>query len=115
MLSAAEAHERLVVADLGLPGLPGLLEPAVLAEQLGGPTTRSYLRYKPGTSAVALLDVAGRPVIAHAWGNAAPDKRGKALRHVTPGEVLLDAPEVGLLVVDGRVLLAHRPAHHRRP
>ena len=102
MLSAAEAHERLVVADLGLPGLPGLLEPAVLAEQLGGPTTRSYLRYKPGTSAVALLDVAGRPAIAHAWGNAARDKRGKSLRHVTPDEVLLDAHEVGLLVVDAR-------------
>lgn len=100
MLSAAEAHERLVVADPGLPGLAGLLEPAGLAERLGGPATRSYLRYKPGTSAVALLDVAGRPAIAHAWGNAARNKRGKSLRHVTPDEVLLDAHEVGLLVVD---------------
>lgn len=99
-MRSAEAHALLVERDPALPWLAVLLEDARLGECLGVPVTRTYLRYKPATSAVALLDVGGRPAIAHAWGSAAPDKRLKALRHVTPDDVLLDRPDAGLLVVD---------------
>lgn len=99
-MRSADAHALLVERDPALPGLAALLDGRLLGECLGVPVTRTYLRYKPGTSAVALLEVGSRSAIAHAWGSAAPDKRGKALRHVTPDDVILDRPDAGMLVVD---------------
>lgn len=99
-MRSAEAHGLLAAHDTGLPGLPALLDDTELTERLGQPVTRSYLRYKPGTSAIALVDVGGRAAIAHAWGAAAPDKRAKALLHVATEDVLLDDPARGMLVVD---------------
>lgn len=90
----------LAAHDTGLPGLRALLDDTVLNERLGQPVTRSYLRYKPGTSAISLVDVGGRAAIAHAWGGAGPEKRAKALLHVATEDVLLDDPARGLLVVD---------------
>lgn len=99
-MQSAEAHALLADRDPQLPGLRALLDDEVLSAQLGLPTRRSYVRYKPGTSAVALVDVDGRAAIAHAWGAAAPEKRAKALRDVEPDDVLLDRADDGLLVVD---------------
>ena len=70
MLSVDAAHARLAARDPALPELGLLLDPSGSADRLGGRATRSYLRYKPGTSAIALLDVGGRPAIAHHWGPA---------------------------------------------
>ena len=98
-MRSAEAHALLAHTDVGLPALPALLDDSVLTVRLGVPVTRSYLRYKPGTSATALVDVAGRPAIASAWGGGG-DKRAKALKHTAPEDILLDSPGEGLLVVD---------------
>lgn len=99
-MRSAEAYALLVAHDIALPGLSALLDDAVLSERLGAPSTRTYLRYKTGTNAVALVDVGGRAAIANAWPAGGGPKRTKALKHVTPDDVLLDAPDEGLLVVD---------------
>lgn len=99
-MRSADAHALLAAHDSALPALPDVLDGAVLGERLGAPVTSSYLRYKPGTSATALVDVAGRPAIAQAWPVGARAKRAKALKHVQPEDVLLDLPEEGLLVLD---------------
>ena len=99
-MRSAEAHARLVAHDTALPGLSALLDDVVLSERLGAPSTRTYLRYKTGTNATALVDVAGRPAIANAWPAGGGAKRAKALKDVAAADVLLDAPEDGLLVVD---------------
>lgn len=99
-MRSADAHALLADRDGALPALPALLDDTVLAGRLGAPVTRTYLRYKPGTSATALVDVAGRPAIASAWGAGSGDKRAKALKYTAPEDVLLDAPAEGLLVVD---------------
>lgn len=99
-MRSAEAHALLVAHDTALPGLSALLDDAVLSERLGAPSTRTYLRYKTGTNAVALVDVDGRPAIANAWPAGGGPKRTKTLKHVAPDDVLLDTPEEGLLVVD---------------
>lgn len=99
-MRSAEAHALLVEHDGRLPGLRVLLDDDELGQRLGSPATRSYLRYKPGTSAVSLVSVDGRAAIVHAWGAGAADKRAKSLRHVDPADVLLDDTDSGLLVVD---------------
>lgn len=99
-MRSVDAHALLTAADTGLPALPLLLDAVALAERFAAPVSRSYLRYKPGTSAIALVDVDGRPAIASAWSPGNGDKRAKALKHVDPDDVLLDAPEEGLLIVD---------------
>lgn len=99
-MRSAEAHALLSAHDRALPGLATLLDDAALSQRLGAPSTRTYLRYKPGTHAVALLDVDGRAAIAHASPAGAGPKRTKALKHVAPDDVLLDAPQEGLLVLD---------------
>lgn len=99
-MRSVDAHALLATADTGLPALPLLLDAVALAERFEAPVSRSYLRYKPGTSATALVDVDGRPAIASAWSPGKGDKRAKALKHVDPDDVLLDAPTEGLLVVD---------------
>ncbi len=99
-MRSADAHAILANHDPALPGLPDLLDADALGERLGAATTRSYLRYKPGTSATALIEVDGRSAIAHAWRPGAGDKRAKAVKHARPEDVLLDAPTDGLLVVD---------------
>lgn len=99
-MTSADAHAILAADDPALPALPDLLDATLLGDRLGAPTSRSYLRYKPGTSAIALVDVAGRSAIAQAWRPGSGDKRAKALKHAGPEDVLLDAPEDGLLVLD---------------
>lgn len=99
-MRSADAHALLAAHDPALPALPALLDGAVLGERLGAPATRSYLRYKPGTSATALVEVDGRRAIAQVWASASGAKRGKALKYAHAGDVLLDVPEEGLLVVD---------------
>lgn len=99
-MQSAEAHALLAGKDTALPGLPDLLDAAVLAERLGAPAIRSYLRYKPGTSATALVEVGARPAVAHAWRPGTGDKRAKALKHAKPEDILLDLPAEGLLVLD---------------
>lgn len=99
-MRSADAHELLVAHDAALPALGDLLDATRLAERLGAPVSRSYLRYKHGTSATALVDIGGRPAVAHAWRPAAGDKRAKALKYAAPEDVLLDLPERGLLVLD---------------
>lgn len=89
-------------ADPAVPGLAVLLDDAALSERLESPTRRTYVRYKPGTSAIALLDVDGRAAIGHAWGAAAAEKREKVLRRAPIGQVLLDDPPTGLVVVDAQ-------------
>lgn len=100
MRSVDEAHAHLVARDPDLPALEQLVEPDHLATRLGVPVTRGYLRYKPGTSAIALLDVGGRAAIGHVWGAAREEKRAKALRDLTDEQVLLDSPSEHLLVID---------------
>lgn len=99
-MRSAEAHALLAAHDPALPALADLLDAAALTERLGVPVSRGYLRYKPGTSAVTLLDVGGRPAIAQAWAPGSGDKRAKALKYAAAEDVLLDAPEDGLLVLD---------------
>lgn len=99
-MRSAEAHALLVARDTTLPGLSTLLDDAVLSERLGAPSVRRYLRYKIGTNATALVDVDGRAAIANAWPAGGGDKRAKTLKDVAPEDILLDVPEVGLLVVD---------------
>lgn len=99
-MRSAEAHALLVAHDTALPGLSALLDDAVLTERLSAPSTRTYLRYKTGTSAIARVDVDGRAAIAHAWPAGEGPKRTKALEQVDPDDVILDAPEEGVLVVD---------------
>lgn len=99
-MRSTDAHELLAAADAALTALPDLLDGALLGERLGAPVSRSYLRYKPGTSATALVDVDGRPAIAQAWAPGAEAKRAKALKYARPEDVLLDVPEDGLLVLD---------------
>ncbi len=101
MLSVEAAHARLVAADPGLPGLAALLDPEPVAQRLGVPVRRRYLRYKPGAGVLALLDVDGAPAIGHAWAETKGAKRAKALRHAGD-DVLLDDPISGLLVVAAR-------------
>lgn len=100
-MPAHDAHELLAAHDPAVGSLRLLLGTG-LAERLGAPVTRGYLRYKPGTSATALLDVDGRSAIGYAWGPAREEKRHKAVRRVTAEDVLLDDPAAGLLVVDAR-------------
>ena len=90
----------LAAHDPALPALADLLDGHILGERLGATVHRSYLRYKPGTSATALIEVDGRPAIAQAWAAGSGAKRAKALKHARPEDVLLDAPEEGLLVLD---------------
>lgn len=99
-MRSAEAHALLSAHDRALPGLATLLDDAALSERLGAPSTRTYLRYKTGTNAIALVDVDGRAAIAHASPAGAGPKRAKALENAAPGDVLLDAPQEGLLVLD---------------
>ena len=99
-MRSADAHALIAERDPALPALPELLDGALLGQRLGAPVTRTYLRYKPGTSAVALVDVAGRPAIAQAWRPGAGDKRGKALKDAGAEDILLDDPDAGLLVLD---------------
>lgn len=99
-MRSAEAHDRLAGADPLLPSLAALLDEGILSERLGERAVRRYLRYKPGTTAIALVDLAGRAAIAQAWPTGANAKRAKALKHAEPADVLLDDPESGLLVVD---------------
>ncbi|MGO1166204.1 MAG: phosphotransferase [Janibacter sp.] len=97
---AHDAHALLAAQDAALPALGDLLDATPLAERLGAPVSRSYVRYKHGTSATALLDIGGRPAVAHAWRPGAGDKRAKALKYAAPEDVLLDLPAAGLLVLD---------------
>lgn len=90
----------MVAADEQLPSLRLVLDDAALAQRAGMPARRTYLRYKPGTSVVAAVALGGRATIVYGWGGAAPQKRAKTLRRVHPGDVLLDDPALGLLVVD---------------
>lgn len=99
-MRSAEAHALLAAHDRALPGLSALLDDAALSERLGAPSTRTYLRYKTRTNATALVDVDGRAAIANAWPAGGGAKRAKALTDVDPEDVLLDAREDGLLVVD---------------
>lgn len=99
-MSSADAHAALAAHDTALPGLATVLDDDILGERIGAPSARSYLRYKTGTSAIALVDVDGRAAIATARPVVREDKRAKALKHVEPGDVLLDNPSEGLLVVD---------------
>lgn len=99
-MRSAEAHALLTAHDTALPALPELLDGDLLAARLGAAVSRSYLRYKPGTSASALIDVGGRPAIAQAWQPGSGDKRAKALKYAGAGDVLLDDPADGLLVLD---------------
>ena len=99
-MRSADAHALLADHDTALPGLPAVLDGALLGERLAAPVHRSYLRYKPGTSATALVDVDGRPAIAQAWTPEAGAKRAKALKYARPEDVILDIPEEGLLVLD---------------
>lgn len=110
-MRSVEAHTILARHDHALPGLPVLLDDAALGRRLGRSVRRSYLRYKHGTSAAALLDVDGRAAIAYAWGAGRQEKRAKALRHAAAGDVLLDEPAEGLLVVDA-MTDRHLPALH---
>ncbi len=99
-MRSADAHALLAAHDDALPALPDVLDAGVLGERLGAPVGRSYLRYKPGTSATALVDVDGRRAIAQAWTPGAGAKRAKALKYARAEDVLLDVPEEGLLVLD---------------
>lgn len=99
-MRSADAHAILAAHDVALPALADVLDPAALGERLGASTSRSYLRYKPGTSATALVRVDGRPALAQAWRPGSGDKRAKALKYALEEDVLLDVPEQGLLVLD---------------
>ena len=88
MLSCADLS--LVARDPSLPALRLLLDEDVLAELLGGPVVRCYLRYKPGTSCVAAVRLAdGQDVLVTAYDVAGRAKAAKTLAVVPPAAVLL--------------------------
>lgn len=57
-----------------------------------------YLRYKPGTSLVAALDLASGPAFAYAVSPAARPKLAKTIAQAPPGSVLVDDTADDLLV-----------------
>ena len=59
---------------------------------------RPYLRWKPGTSCYAALELASGPAYAVAFSAAAVGKLAKTLEQAPAGSVLLADPELGILV-----------------
>lgn len=98
MLSPADA--ALAARDPALPGLRVLLDDAALAGLLGGPVTRRYLRYKPGTSCVLAAVVDGRDVAVTVVADDGVGKLAKTVGQAPAGSVLLERP--GLLVTTPR-------------
>lgn len=104
MLGAAD--RRLVAGDLDLPGLGVLLDAERLADVIGvGPDRLSprYLRYKPATSCVLLVELRqhdGRTcdLVVHAVSQAAAAKAAKTLRRAPQDAVVGQDLARGVLV-----------------
>lgn len=99
MLIAADA--ALVARDPALPGLPVLLDDDLLAEFVGRPVGRRYLRYKHGTSCVlgGVVELPDGPaeVFVTAYGAAGTAKLHKTVKARPPASVLVTDPDRGLL------------------
>ena len=90
------------MADPHVKGAAVLTDIEALAELLGttGETLfrRPYLRWKPGTSLVAALELASGPAFAAAFSAAAGEKLAKILEQAPAGSVLLADRQLGVLV-----------------
>ncbi len=100
------ADQALAASDPGLPGLATLLDPERVAALLGveaGSVRARYLRWKPGTSAVLLVEVdadhgrVGGDVVVTAAAGGARAKLAKTLAKAPAGTVLAGEPGAGLL------------------
>ncbi|WNB87129.1 phosphotransferase [Cellulomonas sp. ATA003] len=94
MLSPGD--ETLVRRD-PLTGLALLLDDDALAERLGAPVSRGYLRHKRGVSCTLALDVGGRPAFALAYRPGAP-KLAKTVAAARPDDLLLVDDAAGVVV-----------------
>ncbi|GIG35216.1 hypothetical protein [Cellulomonas pakistanensis] len=106
MLSPGDA--TLVARDRDLPGLAVLLDDDALAERLGSPVRRRYLRYKPGVACALALDVDGHRAFALTVAADAAPKLDKTVRKAPPGSLLAVDPAA-------RVVVARPPADRDLP
>lgn len=100
------ADAELAARDPALPGLPVLLDDAVLTRWLTerglGPARRRYLRYKPGTNCLLGLDLVEdggpRSAVLTTWAPGRSRKLDRARAAAPPGAVLAADEERGLLL-----------------
>lgn len=96
MLSPADA--ALVARDPAVPGLSLLLDEDRLAQRLGAPVRRRYLRYKRGTACVLGLDVDGDRAFAVAYAPRSAAKLDKTVAAAPAGTLLAVDHALGVLV-----------------
>ncbi len=91
-----------LVVDPGVQGTAVLTDADALAELLRTVDEtllrRPYLRWKPGTSCVAALELASGPAYAAAFSIGAGGKLAKTLEQAPAGSVLLVERQLGVLV-----------------
>lgn len=101
-VTPAAAHLDLAHRDRALPGLTTILSSRLLgdwlAEQGEQLLERRYLRYKPGTSCLAGLQLASGDAFALAVTDEASPKLDKTVARARPGSVLAVNHGQGLLV-----------------